>query len=98
MLKMLENHKELKQIYTFEKYPSDSWDYAYNLGERQGISSMNNDCFTPYLNKLIKQGILEEVYDFVKDGQREALFQFSNGSEIEFFGTDYMNFRIFYNY
>jgi hypothetical protein len=98
MIQLLTNHQELKQIYTHISQPIDSLDFAHNLGERHGISTMNNDQFTPYLNKLIKQGILTKQYDFIQDNFREALYTFSNGHEIEFFGTDHMNYRLFYNY
>jgi hypothetical protein len=98
MTKLFENTKELKQIYTYDKYPSGSWDYAHNLGERHGASSWNNNCFETYLNKLINTGILTKQYDFVKDGYREALYQFEDETEIEFFGENHMNIRVFYNY
>ncbi|PKR82879.1 hypothetical protein [Heyndrickxia camelliae] len=98
MLQLLTNHKELKQIYTYNSNPHSSFDYANNLGYKQGLSSWNNDLFTPYLNKLINQDILTKVYDFVQNGQREALYQFSNGDEIELFGENHMNIRIFFNY
>lgn len=98
MIKLLTNHKELKQIYTYDKYAATSWDFAHNLGERHGACTWNNDTFNPYLNKLIKQGIITKVYDFLKDGYREALYQFSDDTEIEFFGENHMNMRVFYNF
>jgi hypothetical protein len=95
---MLTNQKELKQIYTFEKYPSASYDFAHNLAERLGICTMNNDTFNPYLNKLVNAGILTKQYDFTSSNFREALYTFKNGHEIEFFGSDHMSYRLFYNY
>jgi hypothetical protein len=98
MIKLLENTKELQQIYTFNNSPSYAYEYARNLGYKQGVSTWNDDYFNPYLNKLINAGILTKEYDFVKDGYREAVYTFSDDSQIEFFGENHMTMRIFYNY
>jgi hypothetical protein len=95
---MLENEMELKQIYTFNNSPSYPYEYARNLGYKHGASTWNDDYFNPYLNKLIQQGILTKVYDAQKPNGREALYQFQDGTEIEFFGENHMTMRVFYNY
>lgn len=98
MIKMLTNQKELKQIYTFDQYASSSYEHVYKLAYKRGLSTWNNDLFNPYLSKLVNNGILTKLYDFTKDGNREAIYTFSDGSEIEFFGTDHMNMKLTYNY
>ena len=98
MIRLQTNTKELKQIYTFVNEPTSSYDYARNLGYKDGASSWNNDYFTPYLNKLIEKGILTKEYDFVKDGYREAVYTFADGSDIEIMGENHMTYRLFYNY
>lgn len=98
MIKMTTNEMELKQIYTFNNHASYPYEFAKNLGERHGASTWNNDYFTPYLNKLVKKEILRKSYDFVKDGYREALYEFKDGSFIEFMGENHMTMRVFYNY
>jgi hypothetical protein len=97
-MEMLTNQKELTLIYNYTSNPSTSWEYAHNLGHKQGISSWNNDYFTPYLEELINKGIITKVYDFTKEGSRETLYTFSDLTEIEFFGENHMNYRVFYNY
>jgi hypothetical protein len=98
MIKLLENTMELQQIYTFNNSPSYPFEFAKNLGYKHGVSTWNDDYFNPYLNQLIEQGILTKEYDFIKDGYREAVYTFSNGSLIEFFGENHMTMRLFYNY
>lgn len=98
MIKMQNNTLELKQIYTFVSHPTTSNEYAKNLGYKHGLSTWNNDYFTPYLNKLIETGILTKEYDFVNNGYREALYTFADGSDIELMGENHMTMRVFYNY
>lgn len=97
-MEMLMNSKELNLIYTFEESPSMAWEYANNLGYEQGASTLNNNQFTPYLEKLINNGILTKVYDFTTDGLREGLYEFENGNQIEFIGENYMNYKLYYLY
>jgi hypothetical protein len=97
-MEMLTHNKELKLIYTFENDPITAYDYARNLGHEHGASTLNNDLFTPYLNKLINNGILTKVYDFTTGDFREAIYQFEDGKQIEFIGENYMNYKLYYLY
>lgn len=96
---MLTNQTELKQIYTVESNPIDSYDYSRNIGYYHGLSTWNNNCFDPYIDKLVNAGILKKEYDFIENGIREALYTFTkDNKQLDFFGSNHMNYRIFYNY
>jgi hypothetical protein len=97
-MEMQMNSKELNLIYSYNNSPSDSWEYAHNLGYEQGASSLNSDLFTPYLEELINNGILTKVYDFTTGDFREAIYQFEDGKQIEFIGENYMNYKLYYLY
>jgi hypothetical protein len=98
MIQMTNNTLELKQIYTYDKEPITSNQYAHNLGYKLGASTWNANYFEPYLNKLVKNGVITKEYDFVNDGFREAVYTFADGSLIEFFGTNHMSLKLSYCY
>lgn len=98
MIKMTTNERELEKIYTFDNHATYAYEFANNLGYKHGASTWNDNYFEKYLNKLIKAGILRKSYDFVKDGYREALYEFKDGSYIDFMGENHMSYRLFYNY
>ena len=93
---MKTNYNELKGIYTFNNQPVSSYDFARNLGYMDGSSSVKFDEFTPYLESLVKKGILEKVYDFTENEYREALYKFQDDTEITIEGTDRTNQRLYY--
>lgn len=95
---MLTNQKELKQIYNLIQNPIDFLDHANNIGYYLGLCSWNNNTFDPYIGKLVKKGILKKLYDFTTNNFREALYEFKNGNQIEFFGENHMSYKVFYSY
>jgi hypothetical protein len=98
-IKYYKNTDIIKKVYAFDSWPASNCDFVRNLGYYLGCCSWNNDTFTPYLKKLIKQGIITKVYDVNKSGYREALYEFSNGKgEIEFFGENHMTYTLTYSY
>ena len=99
MIKMYENTQTIKGFCTFNEMPLDTWDYVQNLGHELGSCTWNNNVFEPYLEKLVKKGVLVKLYDFVDNGYREASYEFVNGKgEIEILGTNHMSYILNYNF
>jgi hypothetical protein len=84
--------------YHFYTNPLSNLDYAKNLSSEYWASSKVNDRFNAYLSKLITAGILTPVYDIKADNYREALYNFSDGTQISFDGLDHMSLNIEYCY
>lgn len=98
-MNILMNEVELKQVYTYDKDATAPLDYARNLAYKLGASTWNDNKFDRELDRLVKRGILKQVYDFVENGCREGLYEFWNGkAQISFFGTNHMDMRLFYSY
>ena len=93
---MKTNYNELKGIYTFNKHPMTSSEYAHNLGYMDGNSSVKYDEFTPYFETLVNEGILTKVYDFKENEYREALYKFEDNTEITIEGTSRLNQKLYY--
>lgn len=98
MLQTYSNSLELKQIYDYNNNPTNSLEYAKNLGYKLGLSTHNNDHFNPYLETLINQNILTKIYDFTEGNFREGLYEFEDGAQISFFGTNTMDLKLYYEF
>lgn len=97
-VKMLFNQVNIKQVYDYTPYATQSYDLAKNMGYFLGINTNIDNHFNTYLDGLVDQGILTKVYDFTEGVYREGLYSFQDDTEIEFFGKDHMSFKLFYNY
>jgi len=94
MSNVLINEKEIKGVFDKINFPVTSLDYAHNVGYELGASSLSNDRLSPYIDKLVNNGIIAKVYDFGEGAGREALYNFVNDeAQISLFG-----YNLYYNY
>ena len=94
MTNVLLNEKEIKGVYNKISFPVTSLDHAHNVGYELGASSLSNDRFSPYIDKLVNNGVIAKVYDFGEGVNREALYNFVNEkAQLSLFGHN-----LYYNY
>ena len=92
------NEIELKGIMSLNPTAQTSIDHANNLGYYLGCSTWKNNAFQTQLDKLVKAGVLTKLFHTYEKEYIEAVYNFKDGNQISFFGSNHMTLNLYYNY